>query len=506
MKQHISLLLAFALALSLCGCAATPDGEIVAQKNNERLIAAAQAEPQKGATLGEVAELIQGDYDYHYQNEEGTLTITADHVSVTMPAGNTIPMYRVSAAELSQEFAAKAYDFFFPEGGTYYYEGDSISKPALEELILELQRRIAEIQADPELDEDEAYRESLVENIREEIAYYQEAYATAPEEATLREIAVDSTYKEVVLDTIWGEVTHPALDCYYRVSEDQIASLHIDSFPADAVAGTSSVHYDSGRSDWQDYGGGMPMSRASEAEIASVGISYEEAKTLADRFFQAVGVDAELHDTLLVTGVRENDTDPYAYENVDRTSSQGYAAFQFVYTRLIDGIEQAAVSSGFDYSSTKPYALPWQYETIEVYVEAFGISRVDWTDPVEVESSVSENVGIISFADAADIFELMAPLIYQGNLDTWNRHHIEMAYEVTVTDARLCLMRVRDSGGSRTGVLTPAWVFYGEETEQNVGTTAGTEEADAVLNSEPPYILLAINAVDGSVIDISAGY
>lgn len=501
MKRGICILLAFALALPLLGCAETPEDEVVAQKNNERLIEAAQAEPEEGTTLGEVAEMIQGDYDYHYENEAGTLTITADHVTVTMPAGDTIPMYRVSAAELSQEFASNVYDFFFPEGGTYYYEGDPSSKSALEEMILALQLRIAELEADPELDETD--REAMVALIQEDIARYQAAYADAPEESTLREVAVDSTYTEAVMDTVWGEVTHPTLDCYYRVSEDQVASLHIDSLPADSVSGTSSIHYDSGRSEWQSYTDGVPMTRAGEEEIASIGISFEEAKALADGFFQAVEVEAELHDTLLVAGVRESGADPYAYGEVDRTTSEGYAAFRFVYTRLIGGIEQAAVSSGFAYSSANLYTQPWHYETIEVYVEASGISRVDWENPVEVESSVSDNVGIISFAEAADLFELMAPMVYQGSLDGWSRYHIDMAYEVTVTDARLCLMRVRDSGGTRTGVLTPAWVFYGEETEQNIDSP---EEEDAASTSEPPYILLAVNAVDGSIIDVNSGY
>jgi hypothetical protein len=64
----------------------------------------------------------------------------------------------------------------------------------------------------------------------------------------------------------------------------------------------------------------------------------------------------------------------------------------------------------------------------------------------------------------------------------------------------LHLVRVRDGGGL-TGLYTPAWVFYGKETriaERSGVVFEGTEDQ--------PWILMAINAVDGSIIDLIAGY
>ncbi len=69
-------------------------------------------------------------------------------------------------------------------------------------------------------------------------------------------------------------------------------------------------------------------------------------------------------------------------------------------------------------------------------------------------------------------------------------------FELTVTEVRLELIRSRASGGERTGLLTPAWVFYG-----TIGGTAAVGDVGFF-----PAIVLAVNAVDGTVLDVDKGY
>ena len=79
-----------------------------------------------------------------------------------------------------------------------------------------------------------------------------------------------------------------------------------------------------------------------------------------------------------------------------------------------------------------------------------------------VEEEVSDNVGIISFDQAKDIFEQMMPLTTRGDLEEHEDGDVEIKATATVYEVRLGLLRVRSSGSDRNGLLTPAWLFYGD--------------------------------------------
>lgn len=149
-------------------------------------------------------------------------------------------------------------------------------------------------------------------------------------------------------------------------------------------------------------------------------------------------------------------------------------------------------------------SLTWLYEQISVIVDKDGIISLDWLFPQMIDDTVSENVGIISFEEASDIFEQMMPLTTQGDLEQFSDDNVQTTADVTVTDVRLGLMRVRSSGSNRRGLLTPVWLFYGDYT-RNFHYLDGDWEDHSDTESYP-WILLAVNAVDGSVIDITAGY
>lgn len=112
---------------------------------------------------------------------------------------------------------------------------------------------------------------------------------------------------------------------------------------------------------------------------------------------------------------------------------------------------------------------------------------------------MNDDVQILPFDDASRIFEEMAPLIYQGKNAAFEEEAGKSSQEVISVDkVELNLMRTRDGGGL-TGLYVPAWVFYGTE---EYGTNLSGEH----FTSQSPWIFLAINAVDGSVIDVKAGY
>lgn len=116
-----------------------------------------------------------------------------------------------------------------------------------------------------------------------------------------------------------------------------------------------------------------------------------------------------------------------------------------------------------------------------------------------LEDIVNEDVQIVPFSDVSRIFEEMAPIIHQGKIAALDEESgASYATSITVDRIELNLMRIRD-GGSLTGLYVPAWVFYGTE-------EYGTAQSSEPFVSKSPWIILAVNAVDGSIIDIKAGY
>ena len=137
-------------------------------------------------------------------------------------------------------------------------------------------------------------------------------------------------------------------------------------------------------------------------------------------------------------------------------------------------------------------------------MDSSGISNIDWQYPVSVDEVIANDVEILPFEEAAAVFEQMAPLVYQGNAaEHEDSSDLVCGYDVNVDRVELNLMRVRDSGGTRTGLYVPAWVFYGTETQH---LDFNDSDNDLDTTEATPWIILAVNAVDGTVIDVIAGY
>ena len=97
----------------------------------------------------------------------------------------------------------------------------------------------------------------------------------------------------------------------------------------------------------------------------------------------------------------------------------------------------------------------------------------------------------------------MVTVFYEGTLaahdaarEAMNEEGPAETFRLTVTEIRLELIRSRASRGEREGLLIPAWVFY------------GTVDGSAAMENDAcfPEIILAVNAVDGTVLDVERGY
>lgn len=516
-KKWYAFGLAVILGIALCACEKTPDEKIVARKNNERLKEEAQKGADESNSLATVAKEADEHYSYEYTNDDKTLTVKAD-ADVWLPEKDTIPMYEVSSTGFSQELVTKAYNYFFDGVETYRMEGTDATKEVFEDRILKCKEEKAKIEGDDSLSEED--REFKLQSIEDELQRLQEAYADAPEEPTTKKVPADSilrrdenTQTENPEDEIYG-VNCQSDDAFFSVA----------NFPVDS-SGWSSLYYlrNTECTYYVDGDTNNKLDKERLAEIEkNIGISYQAALDEADDFFSELGVDAEMMASFALKGYMN----PQSEEDVENSvwrPEEKESAYCFFYTKRVDGIPFAATFS--NYIPDNETSVTWCYERITITVDKDGIVEVQWEFPSNVGENVSENVGIISFQDAKDVFEKMIPIIYEGEFEQYGSKKIEMDYnyiiegiedngaplkiDVNVDQVKLSLMRVRDSGGERTGVMAPAWVFYGTETRKYHAYDDGnsTGEGNDYTSTEPePWIVLAVNAVDGSVIDVTEGY
>lgn len=489
MKKMRFLALGLAAILSLSACAKTPEAPIVVQKNNDRLLEEATSEDENRQSLQTAQEESPKDYTFHYSSTDTKVKITAE-ADVLLPDTDSIPMYHLSSTGFTQEQVTAIYDYLFAGEETWYAKGNQYyTKSMADADLAEARAELSRLQTDTEMPSQS--RDSWIKHIQEFIEYTEANYNNYPD--SIDKIMADSTFRTGNMETISGSQEYRYLDV--RTDSGKILSCMnlIDYGSADSSLTFRSAtgeryNSDPTSTDWNNpvpYGSDVPFSCT---------YSYEDAKALADGLFHVAGVEVRLIQTELLQGYSNGSPE---FSTQALLHDDTYSAFRFCYSRVIDGTSVAATTSSSLYlEDTNP---TWLYERIYVTVDSNGISNVSWSYPVMLENIVNEDVQILPFSDISRIFEEMAPIIHQGKIAALDEESGAFyTTSITVDRVELNLMRIRD-GGSLTGLYVPAWVFYGTE---EYGTTRSSE----LSISMSPWIVLAINAVDGSVIDIKAGY
>ncbi|HCT91899.1 MAG TPA: hypothetical protein DF613_11065 [Lachnospiraceae bacterium] len=508
----------------LAGCAGSPEADIVTRKNTEALAGKAVQEDENRKPLAETKEQAPETYTWSYDNTAGTVHIDAD-AEVILPEKDTIPMYRLVSNGFTQEQVTGIYDYLFQGRETYRIEGSRMSKAECDAMIIELKNELADL-AQAENDENKEIVGILRQRTQEDIDSLTEEYDSLPEKDPGKKIPVDATLEDVSYEEDGEKVERTALVCQSDAEDSlDVGNEGVNSSDEPLLRyrkqGRYEYHVDSGD------GESVTPEEADEKIGKDMPYSFEEARALADGLIQAAGVDAELVETTLVRGHTETwdvDDGEYVlahedmqgldpgllkYQNVAEllTTSEfrpakDYTAFQFQYARVVDGTPVAVTSSS--QGSEDSTSISWSYEKIVVLVSEVGIQMVDWECPVTINETVVNDVPVLSFEDAREVFEELAPLIYEGKAEKGSDGESVQTEEVHVSRVCLSLMRVKDDGGKREGLYVPAWVFYGTETAHC--HYFDPSEEDLTIEENTPWIVLAVNAVDGTVIDQVEGY
>lgn len=501
MKRTVSMLMLIATVLVSAACQVTPEEPAVVKKDTERMVE--QAQSGGNVTSAEDLALPDGNYTFSATGAEGRFSVNAD-APVIIPGSGVPPMARVTAAGFTQEQVTGIFNYLFPgEKPTYIARDEGaglLTKSEIESKIVFYKKIIAE---------DAISDKSIFgtqEEVNAEIEKLKEQLAAAPDTLPDPEIRVsDGTLQPAKggeyhqNELVWEEDLY-GLNC-------QSPKAHLGISTPVSARNRTEAYLVYGRFDGPPYsdanavvydGGGLP-----EGAAGQLTISLEDAKALCDGFFAAGGItDVALRHAYIVDDERFGDSDGVI-------APAKNDAYRLDYSRVVGGDPVYALESSGGGGDDN--ALPWQYEHIRFYVDNEGINNIRWESPTATGETINGNVNVISFDQASAIFEKMVVHMYEFRAEPDPAHGLaDVRVDVNVDRVELALVRIREQNADgRSGIYVPAWVFCGNWMQELQYTGADTRYTYYDGGSPSPFPhkpILIINAIDGSVIDLSKGY
>lgn len=485
----ISAVLLILFSGCLFGCQATPENPILVEKDSERLIEQA-GKKDNGVSLSDMLAL-ENNYQFNYMSQNGKLQIHAD-AFVVLPGAEAMPIFRIVATGFSQEFAKKAFCFLFPDPNNRpnnVTSGKVATKADLERRLIELKKQLA----DGTYNSDE-YSEADWQRL---IEVTEEMLKDAPETGeNIPETVADGTMK--LVDN--GKYSYYELACMDSATLDrQFSVVSYDVLPSsldydDALGTTSKMRFIKD-AEWQYEGQDeltITQGSLSDHTTEKLSVGLEDAKMLCERFFSAVEME-DFYEISEITLIKKTD-DQYAVK--------------LYYRQVVDGVPTFACTRDY-YGTQDLYARPWGYEFVSFIVSENGIDAIKWIEPVQVVETVTPDAQLLTLEQVTPIFEKMLITRLEPRLEIYT-DPIEL--DCDVSSVALELVRIKEHNViGKEGLLVPAWVFYGHLTQRTMYTSGTVYTYDMIGNVGssvlgPPAVIMAINAIDGSVIDLEMGY
>ena len=477
MKRIGTAILGFTIVLSLSACQAVPQAP-EAQGDAERLIENAQKEDVNSAGGGTGQSLaeqygIPGTYTYEAQGADGKLNIHVDAV-VTVPKGNAMPIYRVKAGEFSQETV----DVFFQElcGDTemWVYSGQR-TKQQINDQIDNIHNRITQIQDDPNSADE-------VARANEALEILDEMLKSAPDN-----IVEDRSYGQLGELTKESGESFPGLEAYERYEGGSHGSgrtflVKNDDFPVlwynDYRNPAAGINF--------GFSASLPITEDGDVDmdvLSEIGLKPSEAKQMVQHLLDRTG------SNMMVDSIYLQDDEQKGYvDGIVRPAERH--AYHIYCVRTVDGLPCASIAGGSWPVSGDLTGKDWSYEGLDMIINGDGILTMMWRSPLEVTGKVNENATLKPFPEIQEVFEKMMSVNYEPEAELYSGMDFE------INRVTLSLQRVSEEDSGDTGLLIPAWNFYGK-------LTVGSSEEQFEKLGES---FMSINAIDGTVIDPMKGY
>lgn len=514
-------------AALLSSCQATPEQPVVVQKDMQQMIEKAQASPSAQATQAAAEHTLakrlsvpeRFTQDDGCSNERFTLKCDAP---VVLPDVDQLPMVRVEPADFSQEQVSKFYDYLI--GGTpMYQEQRTYTKAQVEQSLVEWHRTLN----DPNSAEDAKQQaEQEIKNLEAQYAAAPSSPALIPADATIKQQNdVDFTTGET--HSIYSGVDiaeHPGLN----VNTGKKFSVRNNTKDGEVIVKeniggwtVTDTASQGARFTYTDFDMLADTNYMAEVETVTLdsltdrpekvgGLSYERALSITQDFLTAAGIeDMEVGSMTLIymlpdTFKNANDMSPPEFityqENLQKDILNGKydddvlgVQVKLSLVRSVDGVTVTSDGSS-SYTGDAMFGPQWFYESFDIIVCDEDIYSINWISPHSITETVTKDVTLLSFDKIADVLLNMYRVMYEAQ-------YANASVSGVVTRVTLTLGRVMDQNNLGYGLFVPVWDFYGTLT---VSYPDYPQQPPHDWLSDEPF--MTINAIDGSVIDISKGY
>lgn len=467
---------AMAAAIFMTGCqnSALTEEEIVTLKEEGSDGAADDEREIKAAAAGAIAEQVQAPAHYAWEGGSERISVRAD-ADLTIPDAEGFKSYKVTGRVFEQEDYDKVNRVLLK--GEQLWErdqekmGDShgFTAEEIDGRIAQLEERKARAAKEQKGEiVDEATGKSFDELIDE----WKILKKAAPDEVSTVVISPEVNYEENAENMednfITGTATVDGTD--YIVFFD---NNWADDWPW--------ISFLIERSEYGNF-----SSAADEAEIASAGISPEEARQKAKEAAAAMGFEG-----FSVAG-EEYRSDIF-FDEISGKSGVEKVGYAVHLTRCLDGIPVTYTYA--DGTTSENDGIAWPYEKLEMIYTDEGLARFYWCNPYVLEKTSDEYRFLLPFSEIQGIFEEMIVKKYE---DFFEKADVEVS--LTIDRVKLGYMRVRENGSGMEGEMIPVWDFFGSETLKY------PEMEEPYVDNMPYGSLITINGLDGTIIDRGLGY
>ncbi len=486
MKQMIAILLAGAFLLAGCQVNGKPVETGSMQTDAPQYQAAADKS-------GTIAIEIPDRFKTQCQSDDGRVVITAN-APVTVLGNGSYPIQRVIGVDFSQEIVDRVIAVLLPGAMLYNIRTERIKEDVQDDLV----RLIAKRERYAEMGMLDAYDGKMSE-LKTELASAPESVPEVPYDGKLHTMLHD--YGEYMANYQGLHIGESAKEqdlaryLHMENNSDQTAPFSSATFSMPVTKGASMTFIDNRQGQmngklWQDISDVSGQTTVDALAEKYLKLTPADAEYQATALLAALGISAQVNETRLM-GVGEMD------DNHEFITAPTEFAYSVRCISTIGGAPQIPckwTASLKDESGKE--TIQWTYEAVTVRLNDDGIMQLEWNSPHAIGETIAESAQLLPFVEIQAVFEKIMPLMQHEKLVEPDVQKLQ----INISQVYLGQMRITKEGNYDQAILTPVWAFYG--TQSFVHADGATEDYD-YGNSIP---LIAINAVDGSVIDVSEGY
>lgn len=512
MKKSVCILLATLMVLPvLSGCQQTPENPLVVGKDTTKMLEMAMAAQDTQGSLSEVLGITSDRFETNLKDQSGNIKV-AVNADVVLPDADSIPLVRVEAQPFDQQTVDKLIAALFGEGKLY--ETDSLTqltKSEISERLTQLKLRKMELeqQGMKPLNSDsggereaeasgnsssddmsvEAVEMNQLDMVIEGIKAMERLLETAPDDKQLVETTGQLANTSDSIRSVHAAQLNSegGMHSLWVVNNERQNSYFAQYINRGDFESTFGAYYTEEL--WDEMA--KEDERAEADALAFPVMTMEEARQIAERFLEQIGVDYLVCERSEKVIGRSN----VEYGDGIRSGNL-IKAYQFQYVRQVGGvpITYTSTEAAMEWGDSTVWS--WDYERMTLIVDDMGIAGMEWTAPYKLTETITENTAMLSFSKIREIFEKMILIDNAEYAD-------EGGADINITEVRLGLARIWEQNNLTNGLVVPVWDFFGTRTVYFEGDTG---QPKSYTQREPGQTLLTINAIDGAIIDRSIGY